>query len=76
MLEFCIGMSTIPEVIVATHCGIKTLAFSLITNECITEYDAGGDPCHSEVMEAADRREADLKTFVSHLIPLINQVHS
>jgi len=70
-----VGMSTIPEVVTASHCGIKSLAFSLITNECITEYDALSDPCHSEVIEAADRREADLKTFVSKLIPLINQAH-
>jgi len=70
-----VGMSTIPEVIVASHCGIKTLAFSLITNECITDYEANSDPCHSEVMEAADRRETDLKSFVSELIPLVHQVH-
>jgi len=68
-----VGMSTIPEVIVASHCGIKTLAFSLITNECVTGYDGEVDPSHSEVMEAADKREADLKRFVSHLIPSINE---
>lgn len=30
-----VGMSTIPEVITAKHCGIKTLALSLITNKVV-----------------------------------------
>jgi purine-nucleoside phosphorylase len=29
-----VGMSTIPEVIVARHCNIKVLAFSIISNTC------------------------------------------
>jgi purine-nucleoside phosphorylase len=29
-----IGMSTVPEVIVARHSGIKVLAFSLVSNQC------------------------------------------
>jgi purine-nucleoside phosphorylase len=29
-----VGMSTIPEVIVARHCGIRVLAFSVISNVC------------------------------------------
>ena len=37
---FFLGMSTIPEVLVARHCGISVFAFSLITNECILEEDA------------------------------------
>ena len=27
-----VGMSTVPEAIAATHCGIKTIGISLITN--------------------------------------------
>ncbi|KAJ9082331.1 Purine nucleoside phosphorylase [Entomophthora muscae] len=30
-----VGMSTIPEVITAKHCGLKTLALSLITNKVV-----------------------------------------
>ena len=36
-----VGMSTIPETIVAHHCGMKVFACSLITNTCVVEYGTG-----------------------------------
>lgn len=47
------GMSTVPEALVACHCGIQVLAFS-----CITNLAAGVSPYtldHSEVIATADR---------------------
>ncbi|KAI8928683.1 nucleoside phosphorylase domain-containing protein [Entophlyctis helioformis] len=34
----CVGMSTVPEVIIARHCGIKVLGLSLITNKVSVGY--------------------------------------
>lgn len=40
-----VGMSTVPEVVVARHSGIKVLAFSLVTNKCMLDPPvAGNDP--------------------------------
>ena len=47
--ECFIGMNTIPEVLVAIHCGMKVFACSLITNICVGEYDTGMNPNHEEV---------------------------
>jgi len=38
-----VGMSTVPEIIVARHCGIRVLAMSLVTNSSVLEPGPRGD---------------------------------
>ena len=63
-----LGMSTIPEVIVARHCGLRVFGMSVITNECNTEnvernYNDGGD-----VVKQADIAAAKLSELFRNII--------
>lgn len=62
-----VGMSTVPEVIVARHCGIKVLAIS-----CVTNLAAGisGQPInHLEVLEVGERVRGEFVALLKTLIP-------
>ena len=67
------GMSTVHEVVTAKHCGLKCLAFSLITNTCATVTSSvpaasGHANVEEEVMTVAEANEPMLKDFVFHLV--------
>lgn len=38
-----VGMSTVPEIVVARHSGVRVLAFSLVTNVSVLEAGPRGD---------------------------------
>ena len=38
-----VGMSTVPEIIVARHCSMRVLALSLVTNNAVLETGPRGD---------------------------------
>ena len=69
-----VGMSTIPEVLVANHCGITVFAFSLITNECILDDNEDEGLDHEEVIHAAKDNEVVLQKFVSRMVEEMNTV--
>ncbi len=47
-----VGMSTVPEALVAHHAGMKVLAYSTITNVAIDRLDSSGEPTHEEITAA------------------------
>lgn len=71
-----VGMSTVPEVIVAHHCGVKVLGFSLITNKAIMPGQHGVAASHEEVLEAVQATQNDIEAYVREVIHGIGQYHS
>lgn len=64
------GMSTVPEVIVAHHAGIKCFGISVITNGS-TPLTPGGETTHSEVQQNAEKAEPKLSRIFTDLIKSI-----
>ncbi|XP_055891300.1 purine nucleoside phosphorylase-like [Biomphalaria glabrata] len=62
------GMSTVPEVLVAKHCGMRVFGLSLITNIVIDEYDAESTANHEEVLQTGEMRSKDLQKLVAAII--------
>ena len=64
-----VGMSTAPEVIVARHCGMRVIAFSLITNLCVHP-DSVQDQSvsHSDVLRIGSQVSGKLAGFITELI--------
>lgn len=61
-----VGMSTVPEVIAAVHCGYKVLTFSLITN--MAAGITGNRLTMEEVAETGKRQSKVLGSLVSEVI--------
>lgn len=66
-----VGMSTVPEVIVAKQCGMDVLALSVVTNECLPEVPTGEKTTIEEVIRVANQAEPILTELV---IDYINEM--
>ncbi len=61
-----VGMSTVPEVIVARHCGIKVFGISIITDLGIE--GKAVEVSHEEVQEAANRAQPLMTEIMREMI--------
>lgn len=61
-----VGMSTVPEVIVAHHCGIKTFGISVITD--LGGFDDPVEVSHEEVQEAANKAQPLMTEIMREMI--------
>ena len=61
-----VGMSTVPEVIVAKHMGMKVAAISVITDECFPE--ALKPVSIPEILAAAEEAEPKLATLIKGMV--------
>jgi len=62
-----VGMSTVPEVIVAKQCGIKVCVLSCVTNECLSD-EGPKETSLEEVIEAAKIAAPKIAAILTNLV--------
>lgn len=60
-----VGMSTVPEVIAANHCGLHVLAFSLVTNMAAGILEK--PLTEEEVLETGAKKGAEMQTLIINI---------
>lgn len=61
-----VGMSTVPEAIVANYCGLRVLGISCISNAASSHN--GDKLSHAEVIETTNKAKAKFKSFILKII--------
>ena len=65
----CVGMSTVPEVIVARQMGMEVLGLSIITDECYPDALKPADI--NDIIETATKAEPILTTLLMEVIRIL-----
>lgn len=63
-----VGMSTVPEVIVARHCGMRVFGISVITNLNVAKPSTSAEVSHESVQRAAGNAGQGLAQLVRRLV--------
>ena len=66
-------MSTSHEAVVATYCGLKVLAFSIITDLVSLEYDHEEEADHAAICQVAQMKAKDAEKIVSYFLKKISE---
>jgi purine-nucleoside phosphorylase len=61
-----VGMSTVPEVIVAAHADMRTIGLSIITDQCLPDALEPADI--NRIIDTARRAEPSLSRLISALV--------
>jgi purine-nucleoside phosphorylase len=59
-------MSTVPEVIVAVHCGLRVVGFSIVTDMCLPDALEPADV--QKIIATANAAEPKLRTLVRGIL--------
>lgn len=62
------GMSTAPEVLVASHCGMRVFGLSLITNKVVKSYEDSETTNHETILEVSKMRSEMLQKLITEII--------
>ncbi len=63
-----VGMSTVPEVIAAKHCGMKILGLSIVTNKVVTSKEETNHASHEEVLQVVEASGKHVELLVRSLL--------